>query len=273
MRPIFALTRHSYDSYTDYRRLVDLSGFETCFVDQMDLQDSSAVYIVSPVNGEFRHHLEAHGKDRRARLVWWNLERPDPPAPSPPLSASLDGLAPLVDAIWVSDRHYATMDPRLRFVVLGSHPGLGAPPALPLRYDFTHQSYVWGRRSAPIDAARRRWKEGGNAWGDARDAVLRSTRVLLNIHQTPAPIGEPLRFALAAAYHLPLVTETLADGFPLVAGQHYFAAPLGGVPLLLQHVLLTDEPTRAAFGAALYERLCVEHTFRRGVEDGIRSLL
>lgn len=270
MRPIFARTRHVYDSYTDFWRLVELSGFETCYVDTMDLANPEALYIVSPVNGEFRPHMEAHGQGRRARVVWWNLERPDPPAPSPPLPVVMEDMTRYVDHVWVSDRHYAGMDSRQRFVVLGSHPDLGAPP-LPPTHDFTHQSYVWGRRGAPIEAARRQWAEGPSAWGAAREQVLRRSRVMMNIHQTPAPVGEPLRFALAAAYHLPLVTETLADGFPLVEGRDYLAAPLAEVPGLVGRVL-RDGSTRCALSDALHDLLCVQFTFRRGVEDGVRSL-
>jgi len=267
MTPVFARTRHPYDSYTDYWRLVELSGFATCYVDEMDLSREGAIYIVSPVNGEFRPHMEAHGAHRRARVIWWNLERPDAQG-CPPLSSVLDDICRYVDSVWVSDRHYASLDPRQTFVVLGSHPDLGAPPAPPA-YDFTHQSYVWGRRQAPIEALRRRWTEGPNAWGPARDHVLRTSRLMVNVHQTPAPVGEPLRFALAAAYHLPLVSETLADPFPLVESIDFRAVPIGEIPRAVE-VLLAHGPAIRETGNLLHERLCMEWTFRRGIEEAIR---
>ena len=34
---IFTRTRHTYDSYSDFWKLVELSGFNICFVDEIDI--------------------------------------------------------------------------------------------------------------------------------------------------------------------------------------------------------------------------------------------
>ena len=73
----FVKTRHVYDSYTDFWRLVELSGFPTIYYDEMDLRQSG-VFIISPTNGSVEQHLENHVNDfpRNAHLILWNLERP-----------------------------------------------------------------------------------------------------------------------------------------------------------------------------------------------------
>lgn len=272
MRLLFARTRHAYDSYRDFWRLVELSGFETCHVDEIDLAQQ-ALYIVTPVNGEHRPHLASQrDRPRRARVAWWNLERPDAEG-SLPLAEVLDEARGFADDVWVSDRYYAAMDPRLRHVVLGSDARLAPDPTpRPVAYDYTHQSYAVGRREAvygPLRAAGLR--EGPSGWFEARDAVLRSSRLMLNVHQTPAPLGEPLRFAVAAAYGLPLVSETLADPYPLVRGTDFLEASPGDLVAAVRGALAT--PGLPRHGAALRARLCDEWTFRRGVEDAARATL
>lgn len=232
----------------------------------MDLSRDDTVYIVSPVNGEFRPHMQVHGAEKRCKVVWWNLERPDADG-QPPISVVADDLLRYVDAIWVSDRHYATIDPRQRFVVLGSHTDIGNTPIEPT-YDFTHQSYVWGRREPVIGALRSSLREGPNAWGAERSRILRASLVMVNVHQTPAPVGEPLRFALAAAHRLPVISETLRDPHPLRDGVDVLTAPIEGLYDLVT-ATVRDPARRDVIGESLYKTLCEEWTFRRGVEHGI----
>ena len=78
MEIIFALTRHEYDSYRDYRELVKLGNFQQCFVDEVDFSRPDTFYIVSPINGEWRPHRDKHKSSRpyNARVALWDLERP-----------------------------------------------------------------------------------------------------------------------------------------------------------------------------------------------------
>lgn len=271
MRIVFVKTRHEYDSYRDFWKLVELSGFDTCFTEQMDLS-ADVIYITTPINGDFRPHIK-HARSilsgpQQARVVWWNLERPDSDG-SPHISTIVDELLEYCDAIWVSDRYYASLDSRMQYVVLGSHEKLCiSTEKIPTEYDYTHQSYAWGRRDAIYVPLRRHGlKEGPNSWFEERDKVLRSSKLMLNVHQTPMPIGEPLRFAVTAAYRMPMVSEKMNDPYPLVAGHDYVDVHFDRLVDVIR--LETNGHLNLPWiGNNLYNRLCVEWPFRRGVEAG-----
>jgi hypothetical protein len=277
MKIVFVKTRHAYDSYRDFRSLVELAGFDTCFVEQMDMA-SESFYIVTPINGEFRPHID-HCRNncpgpKRAVVAWWNLERPDVSG-SEPLSVVIDDVVKYADVVWVGDRYYASMDSRMQHVVLGGDERLcGQPGRYGLAYDYTHQSYVWGRRDAtyaPLRGAGLR--EGPNAWFEVRDAVLKSSRVMVNVHQTEALIGEPIRFAMTAAYRLPMISETLRDPFPMVPGHDYIEVPFEGVGDAVKRSVTMDADDLKRIGDNLFDRFCREWPFRRGVEEGVAATL
>lgn len=272
---VFVRTRHSYDSYSDFWKLVELSGLATCYVEEIRL-DSEFTYIVTPINGEFRPHIkneqERVGSDRRARVIWWCLERPDADG-IPPLKDVIDEIAPYIDGAWASDRTVAGMDARLTHVVLGGHPGLCPDPAalgtLGAEYDFAHMSYAWGRReNLYMVLAGRGLRMAPIAYGQARHEILLRTRLMLNAQQYHLPVIAPLRFAIAAAYRLPVVSERPADPYPHVLGHDLVGASYEEmVPAVLS--ALIDEDRLRALGAAMHETLCERHTFRRGVEEGL----
>lgn len=279
MRVCFARTRYEYESYRDFWALVRLGGFPTCYVDEIRL-DEEMLYVVCPVNGEFRPHIQNEqgrvpGHARRAIVVWWNLERPD--SGDGRLSHllgtmvcnTLDEILDYADAVWVSDRYLwqlAAGNPRHLFVPLGSHPSLAdTSERLPIAFDVCHLSYPSGRR-ARLYAQLQGLRVAPNAWGQARDEILRSSLLMLNVHQTEAPIGSPLRFALAAAYRLPLISEQLADPYPLVPGEHLFDAQY---PQLARQLRATVEMSNATegIGDALHTLLCEEWPFTANVAD------
>lgn len=214
---VFAKTRYKYDSYTDFWSLVELSGFDTIYVDEVDISKPYIV-IFTPMNGEWRPHIENQvGKRHNAHLVHWLLERPSG-------SGGLHEFARsnrqylyerLLDDIWVSDRALAT-ETVFRFVVLGSHYGLGEP-SHDKRWDFCHMSYLTDRRKRVYDKFSKH-VVGPNCWpwdsSPSRDEVLKHSRFALNIHQDAHPFQEPLRLALFAAYGLPVLTETITDAYP-----------------------------------------------------------
>lgn len=272
--PIFVRTRYHYDSYIDFWRLVELSQFQTCYVDEI-WYDTNKTYIVTPVNGELRPHLDnQRGRDRRCKIIWWNLERPDGfhGEPGRTLTHVVDDMVRYVDAIWVSDRSYAKMDIRFTHVVLGSHQSLGNPRK-PAQFDFTHQSYVYGRRECVINALCNLFSMGPNGWGDVRDHVLRSSRLMVNVHQTPAGVMEPLRFAVAAAYKLPLLSEGLADPWPLTESRDFAKGDYADGIVTAAKTILASQEWLDALGERLHERLCHEWTFRRGVEEGLQRTI
>ena len=53
---IFAKPVRHYDSYTDFWRLVELSGFPTIYVNEIDIT-KPGIYITSPMNGDYIEHM------------------------------------------------------------------------------------------------------------------------------------------------------------------------------------------------------------------------
>lgn len=268
MKVIFAHPRHVYDSYSDFRKLVEISGFPSCFVDEIDL-DSPSVYITTPVNGELRPVLE--GKKRRAKLVFWCLERPDSgdwPPEGVNASNQVSEIAQFVDKIWVSDRHQATLDLRQVYVTLASDSRLAEGEPWPAKiYDIAALTYNNHRRRYVYDQLGR-WKMApASAWGETRARILHQSRAMLYVHQTEMPIGAPLRFALAAAYKLPLLSESMADPYPLVEGRDLLSAPYD--KLLAETDLWLSSRSLAPYGQSLHETLCIERNFRLSVLEGV----
>lgn len=224
MEIVFAKTRVVYPSYTDYWRLVELCKFPTCFADNIDFQ-SDKTFILSPLNGEYMPHRDFHrGKPNNAKVVSWCLERP----------SGTNGLANFrrgqkklldegyFDEIWLSDRFLVEQceDSRVKFVILGSHVGLGTLERERPKFDVIHLSYETYRRGrlyALLD--KHNISIGKNAWGDDRHARLMVTRFMLNVHQDDYGLIEPLRFTLGAAYGLPIITERCYDAYPYTRGE------------------------------------------------------
>lgn len=283
MKIIFAHPRHEYGSYVDYRALVRLSGFETCFFDEMNLAPQDTAYIVSPANNSlYKHLVGKEVRDRGAKIFWLDLERPDPPEIEPisdlvttEVHATTDSVLALpgVTRAWVSDRHLASMDPRRLHMVLGSHPDLCQRPPLDLAYDLCHMCYIHGRREV-IRRLSSSFRVAPSSWGVERDRALRSSRAILNVHQTESHVGEPLRFALAAAYGLPLLSETLHDSWPLVEGDEFLSFPYQDVSHRLNYWLnILPHDRLSQIGRNLRRVLTVEYPFRKCVEDAVERSL
>ncbi len=263
MSIVFAKTRQEYGSYSDLWRFAELSGFKIGSIDDVD-PDSDDTYIVSPMNEEIQELLPRWRKpgDRRAVIVWWFLERLD----SMPMltDGSYDRLRPHFDRVWISDRWMASQHPTLQHIILGSHPEFG-DSRLPTKYDFTHQSYVWGRREPVYNRLRAMGlREGPNGWGDARDAVLRRSATMVHVQQYDLPLYTPLRFAIAAAYAIPLVSEQLRDPYPL-GDAEIVQAPIDSLPERVQEVARNP----STLGECLYEALCLKYPFREQVENAL----
>lgn len=270
----FVRTRHAYDSYVDFFRLVEAAGFPTVYVDEMDLSRRNCVYIFTPMNGELPPHLD-RGRDRGCKVVWWNLERPtDPTHP-----ASINALDSTVDAIWVSDRYYQTLHPRYEYVQLAGHRALAGPTAWQKGeklWDICTLSYLWGRRE---DAVKKLEAQGltvaPSAFGaEEQDNTLPACRVMLSLHQyMDLPVIAPLRFAIAASYKLPIISERFEDklaGILVLASgslHELVGGAKGGMIKGLLHPRTHDRLAQA--GERLYDMLCVKTDFRKEVEAGV----
>lgn len=279
---VFAKTEHLYQSYVDFWRLVELSGFETCFVKDIDLE-REAIYIETPVNGEVRPHIKHRRsilkKPQQAVLVWWNLERPDSGdyelgkiRGNECVTVATPEIMEYFDHVWVSDRYLASMDSKTIYVPLGSDARLGAAPHPSKSYDICTLSYNNHRRDRIYGPMGQQYRMAPNSvWGGERDRVLRSSRCMVYVHQTPLPIGAPLRMALAAAYHLPVIAESSKDSHPHQDGHDVISA--GYDELLGKTGAWLKDGRLASIGENLHRKLCVEMPFKKCVEEGVKATL
>lgn len=264
---IFCKTRYGYDSYQDFWSIVNLSKYKTCYVDEINISTKDTVYIVSPINGEIRPHLDNQKhQPRNAHLILWQLERPASEG------GSVGGYAKAqrdliyeryFDEVWVSDQQLAN-ETLTRFVPLGSHKKLGNLGTLnDKRFNAVHMSYINPRRE---NVYRHIKKLAPNAWGDRRDQVLKQSRFAINIHQDQYPFCEPLRIALFAAYALPIISErvTLTEPYhDKIIWQDY-----DEVQPTLEDLLHNYEKWYE-WGKELHEYLCIENTFKKWVDKAI----
>lgn len=257
---IFARPRTHYDSYMDLHNLIELSGYELIYADEIDPHSDNR-YVVTMLNGDTQNGWEG----ATSHITLWDLEW------------RLDGFAlPAgVRDVWTSDCWYSQRLQQhglpCRYVPLGSHRGLNYHPddTMPHEYDAALMAYLGPyRRSWLADRLRPRIRLAPNGWGADRDDLLRKSRSMLNIHQHEGINTVPAqRFALAAAYRLPVITEALTDGgvfdtqTVLSAGYHELADC--AVAWIADGRLLHD------MGEALYEKLCVENTFEKCVEAAV----
>lgn len=256
--PIFARTRHEYGSYADFWELVKLSGYRTCFVDEIDPTDADATYIFTPANGE-----TANGwRNPKARIIHWLLE----------WTGDLTGNPPGVSETWVSNRTYAEKI-GAKYVTLGSHPGLMfEPAAIPAEkpFDLVHLFYMIPRRSAIIhELMKHSLQIAPNGWDKERHESMLRSKLMLNVHQhAEYPALAPLRMALAAAYKLPIVTEGGWSVEPVErAVLVYPYEQLGQVVPCLVDPAYEEQLRRK--GEQLHQILCVEKTFSKCVQAAL----
>jgi hypothetical protein len=160
--------------------------------------------------------------------------------------------------------------------VLGGHPGLllANGNTVETSYDVCLLAYVWGRREL---VCRRLRGIGIRVAPPAyvpveRDIVLRSSRAMLNLHQyEPLRPVAPLRFAVAAAYGMPLFSEQLDDPYPLEVGRHLLACPYDDLVDRVQE-WLAGPATLASIAGELQDALLSRHPFAREVRTAVEQV-
>jgi len=260
--PIFAKTRFDYEnpengygSYHDYWRLVKYSGFPTCYIDEIDTA-SDNVYIFSPRNGEVGDGWPG----ARARIIHWNLEQ--------------YGYEPLagVAETWVSDARLAK-EIEARYVLMGSHESLRYPGDTERceHYHVAMLAYMTPRREAVAsELTARGVKIIPNSWYKDRHIALSNTSAMLHVHQNDnIRYVAPQRFALAAAYSLPLITETLDDWGAFTYSNIMAAHRDYITDFVVKWTMRNEARILADYGCNLYHFLCKYHTFRKGVEAAL----
>jgi hypothetical protein len=253
--PVFVFPEKAYPSYSDFRRLVELSGYHAVTFKQMDFFSRAPYIVVSP------EPLPALG-EYRASIIAWQLEYAGDYA---------HNYDTFTGEVWASDKAWADAHADkyvggAKYVLLGSHPGLADGEPLEPLYDLTLLGYMTPRRQHikglladlrwPIDYPGHDTTE--------RDTILLRTRLMLNIHQHDgAPYIAPQRIALAAAHHMPVLCEAVENAGDL-ADVLTFAA-YGSIPQVAREILADGAKTDV-----LYRHLCIEHPFRKGVEEALK---
>jgi hypothetical protein len=255
--PTFVAPRKVYPSYADFWRLADLSGFEVIYADEADLGNPDDIYIfVTPEGIPNCAHA-------RARTIFWQLEYVGDYTEQPNRETC--------DELWASDPVYA-MANEARFVLLGSHPGLN--PTLDrgdtAQYDVLMLAYMTDRR--------RRVREALAGWSwpplypghdtDQRHDILRSSRLMLHVQQHDRAACAPLRYALAAAYRLPMIAEMVPDPGPYLRA--IFFTEYANLPAVA-NTFLRGRLEADYLHDALYRLLCIEHPFYDGVMEAIHA--
>lgn len=252
---IFVQTRHYYSSYQDYFKLAELSGFPIIYDDQMDLDNPSHCYIITWFTAQVDRFAGS-----KARVICWNLEWAD---------------VPQFDSIeyWSPDAWYA-LQHGWRYVPVGSD----------LRLKISDDSAECGemfdialmmyrdpnrRRAALVSLHEARLTIAPNAWDMERDYYLRQSRCMVHVHQLDHVAAvSPLRFALAAAYTLPVITEELSNPgiFSSVVIETGFEA-------LADVVRDWLTPSRRLalkyYGSRLRTLLCLDYTFKDAVNRNV----
>jgi hypothetical protein len=246
----FAKPRHEYHSYRDFWALVELSGFPVVYIDEMDIHDSEMTYIFT--GPEAKHEF----KGATARIIYWLLEWYAD-------YEQRDGVA----ETWVSNRTFADRI-GARFVVCGSHAGLGTLDKLPLAYEVTHMSYDGIHRRNRLLSIMRDMGIviSPNGWDEERDRILRSSLMMLHIHQNgESPAIAPLRASLAAAYGLPFIAE---NGWSI---EPFEGAILHGnyenLPTIINNAKRNAQVIQ--LGKELHRLLCDQYKFGDVVRGGV----
>lgn len=284
----FVKPTHIYESYLDFWRLVNLCGFPTIYENELDIT-KEGIYIVTPMNGNYIEHMAGDvneyqkngeisggeikrqpvsGLQRQAHIIIWNLERPSGSGSLPEYGRQCKKWMDtrLADEVWLSDPFMAD-ETQMRFVFLGSHPGLGELSD-EKEFDFCHMSMVNPRRTTIYKHFADGFKVGPNCWPPERDDVLKKSKFALNVHQDNYPYVEPLRFALFAAYGLPIISEVLSNGHPysdiVHFGYHNLVAGL-------KVALTNDYEQWKERGEKLHQRLCYDLQFGNVVRQAVKE--
>jgi hypothetical protein len=260
----FVQTHYVYDSYKDFFRLAELSGYPVISLDAIDIE-SDNTYIVTPLSGEWERRWDAPVK---ANVILWDMEwRLKESDYEWPESALV--VPPFVKRVWASDKWYAERI-NAEYVPLGSHAGLaGDAPADGQGWDIAALSYRTGRRNHAFGMMERNGLTiAPNAWGDERDSLLKEAKTVVHVHQHErVPTVAPLRFAIAAAWHKALISEQVHDRGLFDTCVLY--AEYGDLADYTALMVRRYASLLKAKADEVHDTLCVSNSFRSFVEAAL----
>lgn len=265
MSIVFAKTRQFYQPYQDVYRLVELAGFQLQFIDEVDWERTDVV-IATPKHPEWT----CIPQRKKATLIWWSFERM---LHVDALDMASPVVPDVVDEVWVSDRALAERY-NFRYVFLGGHEGFAQVDArVKKEFDLITLMYWSGRRQAlqPFLAPFSMADRPSGCWGEERARRINASRLMLSAHQDEQPWSEPIKFALAGMYGIPLLSEVCADSGYWRAGEHYMATTFHDLSTAAR--ILLNHPVSMRIAAANAWRLvCRERPFRETVENAALSI-
>lgn len=253
-----------YPGYVDFFRLAELSGYPVIYLDEIDPQ-SDNTYILTPLNGNWTQGWQKP----KARIALWDLEWRLKTGEGYQWAESELVIPPGVSEVWASDSWYAGQI-GATYVPLGSHPGLVEHEPPGAAYDVAFMAYMGpGRRNHIAGLLEEQQVSvAPSVWNPDRDALLKSAACMVHVHQWDnINTVAPLRFAIAAAYGLPLISEqveqrSIFDGSVLFCD--YAQLVDYTATLVKRHAARLQE-----HGAALHDLLCEEYSFRKCVERAL----
>lgn len=253
---IFCRPRWEYGSYSDIWQLVKLSGYPLIFIDEMDVHSDNCYIFTTPATDWWHGWPNAH-----ARIIYLNIEWY--------LDADYSNI-PCVET-WTTDKWYADLK-NLRYVPMGSHRDLNPHPldTVDKVYDVcTLWAGSYNRYHAEDLIQRVGLTRAPNGWGEDRHRILAQSRMMVAVHQNPqAQTVAPQRWALAAAYKLPVISETLADAG--ILGDVTIQTDLESIgEVAASWKRMENIGKLKAKGECLHKLLCEEYTFRKGIESAL----
>lgn len=270
----FVYTDDKKQSYTDYYDLISLSGIPLLHINKIN--QSKNIYISDIYSLDFFPNISNPFYD----LVLWFLERPSSYLGISNLIEKLkkDILEKGLKQIWVSDICiYQLLKNELPcvFVPIGSHWDLVKKDNSIKQYDCAHMSYIekGSRReilySIGCDFAPPNPYFFGDilGWGDYRNNILQKTKFILNIHQDSNLFFEPLRFAVAAAHGIPLITENCYDCYPYQ--DLVLEAPLSEFKYLVEKTIKEDYNSFKELGEKTHNYICGQFSFDNNVKKAL----
>ena len=256
---IFCKTRYQdigYHSYNDLWNMVAWAGYPIIYVDQIDPQ-SDNTYIFTPMNGECVNGWP----NAKATIIQWQLEWELTEEHNPPVG---------VKRVWVSDAEFAKRK-GYEYVAMGGDKRLNEASDMNKIYDVSFLSYQTPRRQYITQKIKEKGLSvapNSGLWGSVRSTVLNQSKVIIHVHQQEATSGvAPLRWCIAAAHKMPLISETLPD-YGIFDFRYMMQARYERLADFTK-TILNEDRILSEYSEALHQLLCVDYTFQRSVESHV----
>jgi len=254
----FVRPEEDYPSYSDFWRLVEMARFQICSETfaQKNLSSPSSTFIfVTPVG-------VPNCSKAKARTIFWQFEYAGEYADQKNRKTCSEQ--------WSSDPWHAEQT-GAQYVLLGSDPRLYDQQSMQhvKKWDIVTLSYLTDRRRAIYDQIQHSFAPDypGHS-GKLRHEQLCLSGIMLHVHQHDTPAIAPIKMALAAAYHLPVICEAVND--PGLYQDCVYFASYDNLPRAVA-AFLEGQTDLEYIGEWLHELLCNEHSFEQCVMDALEG--